>query len=277
MIREGKIVKLVSDLYTVLSETEVFDCKARGKFRNDKISPLVGDQILFDVEKKYIMEIKPRKNELLRPPIANIDYAIIVTSLVKPDISYNLLDKLLSNIIINKIKPIIVITKIDIADKKTISENKEILKYYKKLGIPVIPNTKIKKLMKLIKDKTVVLSGQTGAGKSSLLNKIDKNLELKTGEISESLNRGKHTTRHVEFFKVGKSLIADTPGFSALDLDNYTKEQIKNSFTEFNNYECKFKDCDHLTDKECAVYDAVMSKKILITRYENYKRLVERK
>ena len=277
MIKEGIIVKLIGDLYSVLSDGKVFDCKARGKFRNEGISPLVGDHILFDVDKKYIMEIKPRHNELKRPPIANVDYAIIVTSLVKPDISYNLLDKLLSNIIINNIKPIIVITKSDIASKKVIKDNKNILKYYQKLGIPVLNNNKIRKLMKIISHKTVVLSGQTGAGKSSLLNKIDKKLELKTGEISESLNRGKHTTRHVEFFKVGKSLIADTPGFSALDLDNYSKEQIKESFIEFNEYQCKFKDCDHLTNKECAIYDAVMNKKILITRYENYKKLVEGK
>ncbi len=277
MIKEGKIVKLVSDLYTVISDNEVFDCKARGKFRNENISPLVGDQILFDVEKKYIMDIKPRKNELLRPPIANVDYAIIVTSLVKPDISYNLLDKLLANIIINKIKPIIVITKEDVASKKIIKENKKILSYYKKIGIPVISNKKISKLMRLIKDKTVVLSGQTGAGKSSLLNRMDKNLNLKTDEISESLNRGKHTTRHVEFFKVGKSLIADTPGFSALDLDNYSKEQIKDSFIEFSKYSCRFKDCDHLTNKECAIYEAVLNNKILKSRYENYKKMVERK
>ena len=277
MIKEGKIIKLIGDLYTVLSDNEVFDCKARGKFRNEKISPLVGDQILFDVEKRYILEIKPRKNELLRPPIANIDSAIIVTSLVKPDISYSLLDKLLSNIIINKIKPIIVITKLDSADKKTIKENKLTLNYYRKIGIPVIPNTKIKKLLKLTKGKVVVLSGQTGAGKSSLLNKIDKNLKLKTGEISQSLNRGKHTTRHVEFFKVKNSLIADTPGFSALDLDNYSKEDIKNSFIEFKNYNCKFKDCDHLTDKECAIYEAVKNHKILESRYNNYKKMMEGK
>ncbi len=277
MIKEGIIVKLIGDLYSVLSDGKVFDCKARGKFRNEGISPLVGDQILFDVDKKYIMEIKPRHNELKRPPIANVDYAIIVTSLVKPDVSYNLLDKLLSNIIINNIKPIIVITKSDIASKKVIKDNKNFLKYYQKLGIPVLNNNKIRKLMKIISHKTVVLSGQTGAGKSSLLNKIDKKLELKTGEISESLNRGKHTTRHVEFFKVGKSLIADTPGFSALDLDNYSKEEIKASFIEFSKYNCKYKDCDHLTNKECAIYDAVQNNKILKTRYENYQKMVERK
>ena len=277
MIKEGKIVKLIGDLYTVISDGKKFDCKARGRFRNDKISPLVGDQILFDIEKSYIMDIKPRRNELLRPPIANIDYALIVTSLVKPDISYNLLDKLLSNVIINKITPVIIITKSDLADKKFVKENAKILKYYEKIGIKVIKNTKTSKIKKLIKNHTVVLAGQTGAGKSTLLNKLDKNLNLKTDEISESLNRGKHTTRHVEFFDINNSLIADTPGFSALDLEEYSKEQIKDSFIEFKKYTCKFKDCDHLTNKECSIYDAYKEGKILASRYENYCKLVERK
>ncbi len=277
MIKEGKIVKLIGDLYTVLSDGKEFVCKARGRFRNDKISPVVGDQILFDIEKNYIMEIKPRYNELLRPPIANVDYALIVTSLVKPDISYNLIDKLLSNVIINKVKPVIIITKGDLANKKIVKENDKILKYYEKLGIKVIKNNKINKIKKLIKNHTVVLAGQTGAGKSTLLNKLDKSLNLKTDEISESLNRGKHTTRHVEFYHINGGLVADTPGFSALDLEEYSKEQIKDSFIEFKKYPCKFKDCDHLTNKECSVYDAYKSGKILSSRYENYCKLVERK
>ena len=277
MIREGKIVKLIGDLYTVLSDGKKFDCKARGRFRNEKISPVVGDQILFDIEKNYIMEIKPRSNELLRPPIANIDYALIVTSLVKPDISYNLLDKLISNVIINKITPVIIITKADLANKRFVKENDKILKYYEKLGIKVIKNNKKGKIKKLIKNHTVVLAGQTGAGKSSLLNKLDPKLNLKTDEISLSLNRGKHTTRHVEFYDINGSLIADTPGFSAIDLEEYSKEQIKDSFIEFNKYPCKYKDCDHLTNKECAVYEAYKEGKILPSRYENYSKLVERK
>lgn len=278
MIKEGKIVKLIGDLYTVICDDKRFDCKARGKFRNEKITPLVGDQILFDDEKKYIMEIKKRKNELNRPPIANVDYAIIVTSLVKPDISYSLLDKLLTNIIINNITPIIVITKQDIASKDIIKQNKRILKYYKKLGINIFYNNKLSKLKKMLKGKTVVLSGQTGAGKSSLLNRLDKSLDLKTGEISEALNRGKHTTRHVEFYKVYDFLIADTPGFSALDLDNYTKDQIKDSFWEFKDFSCEYKDCDHLTtNNTCAVYKAYNDGKILKSRYENYQRFIKEK
>ena len=277
MIREGKIVKSISDLYTVLSDNEKLDCKARGKFRNDKITPLVGDQVLFDDEKQYILEIRDRKNELSRPPIANVDYAVIVTSLVKPDISYTLLDKLISNIVINNIKPIIVITKSDIASKEINKNNKIILSYYKRLGYPVIYNYKLRKLKKLIKGKSVVLSGQSGAGKSTLLNKLDKSLLLKTDEISMALNRGKHTTRHVEFYNIDNFLIADTPGFSALDLDNYDKETIKKSFIEFNNCSCKYKDCYHLNEEGCEVISKVNNNLILKTRYDNYKKFIERK
>ena len=276
MIKEGKIVKLIGDLYTVISENERFDGKARGKFRNDKVSPIVGDQILFDADKNYILEIKPRKNELKRPVIANVDYAIIVTSLVKPDISYHLLDKLLCNILLNNIKPIIVLTKLDLASKDVIKENKKILKYYNKLGIPVLDNKHIRKLKKLLKNKIVVLAGQTGAGKSSLLNLISPLLNLKTGEISEALNRGKHTTRHVEMFYIDNFYIADTPGFSALDLDTYSKEDIKKTFIEFNKYSCKYNDCDHINDKDCGVYKAYLNNEILKSRYENYKKFIER-
>lgn len=276
MVKEGKIIKLIGDLYTVYSGKERFDCKARGKFRNDKITPLVGDQILFDVEKKYILEIKPRLNELKRPLVSNVDYGIVVTSLKQPDVSWSLLDKLLCNIIINNIKPIIVITKADLVNKKEMKIINKYLKYYQKIGIPVIFNTKLNKLKKIIKNKYVVLAGQTGAGKSSLLNKLDKNLNLKTAEISFALNRGKHTTRHVEFHQIGKSFIADTPGFSALELDEYSNEEIRNSFTEFTKYECKYKDCNHLSPIDCGVVDAYANGKILNTRYENYKKFMSR-
>lgn len=276
MAKEGKIIKIIGDLYTVKSGKEKFDCKARGRFRNEKITPLVGDQILFDEEKKYILEIKPRINELNRPLISNVDYGIIVTSLKQPDISWSLLDKLLCNIIINNIKPIIVITKADLVNKKELKIINKYLKYYQKLGIPVIANTKLNKLKKQIKNKYVVLAGQTGAGKSSLLNKLDKNLNLKTNEISFALNRGKHTTRHVEFHQIDKSYIADTPGFSALDLDEYSTETIRDSFIEFKKYECKYKDCNHLSPIDCGVVGAYANGKILNTRYENYKKFVSR-
>ena len=148
------------------------------------------------------------------------------------------------------------------------------MKYYTNIGIKVTTNKNFYKLKRFIKNKTLVLTGQTGAGKSSLLNKLDKKLNLATNEISEALGRGKHTTRHVELFKYKTSFIADTPGFSSLDLTNLTKEQIKNSFIEFNKVDCPYKDCNHTNEKECIIKKLVQDKKIMKSRYENYINLI---
>ena len=268
-IVDGKIVKIISNLYTVSASGVNYDCRARGKFRKDGITPLVGDLVTIDKNDKYILEIKERKNYLDRPLIANIDAAVIVTSVKKPDLSLNLLDKLLTIVIHKRIEPIIVLTKIDLLNKKEKKELKTITKYYNSIGIKVIDNKRLNKLTKLIKNKTVVLTGQTGAGKSTLLNKLDCSLNLATGEISEALGRGKHTTRHVELFNYKSSLIADTPGFSALDINNMSNEEIRDSFIEFN-VDCQFKDCSHLNEKGCKVVELVNDNKILRSRYENY-------
>lgn len=264
---EGIIIKLISNDYTVLCNEKLYVCKARGKFRNQNISPLVGDRVIIDEENNYILEVKKRKNELSRPPIANIDQAIIITSLKSPDFSSNLLDKLLVQIIYNKIKPIICFTKLDLTD---VNKYKEEINYYKKIGIDVYFNTEINKICQIFKDKISVFTGQSGAGKSTLLNKIDQNLNLKTAEISKALNRGKHTTRHVELLKLCGGYVADTPGFSALDLSNLTKEEIKDTFLEFRNSECKYKDCNHFKENDCQVKEKVKNGEILKSRYENY-------
>ena len=267
---EGKITRIISNLYTVTTDTLTYDCRARGKFRNDKLTPLVGDIVEFDEEIKYILNIKTRKNYLDRPMIANIDSALIITSVKKPDLSLNLLDKQLTLCIGNKIEPIIVFTKLDLLNKKEFKYINSIIKYYSKIGIKVTTNRNLFKLKKYIKNKTLVLTGQTGAGKSSLLNKLDKKLNLATNEISEALGRGKHTTRHVELFKYKSSLIADTPGFSSLDINSLDKETIKNTFIEFNKITCPYKDCNHTNEKECLVKDAVNKNVIMKSRYENY-------
>ena len=196
MIRVGTIIKNISDLYSVISGEEVFDCKARGKFRKDKIVPLVGDQVLFDAEKLYLLEIKERKNELQRPNVANVDIALIVTSLKEPDLSLNLLDKLISMVIINNAKPIICLTKEDLLNEEEKIKLRELIKYYEKIGIKIFYNYEKDKIIKQLENQIVVLAGQTGAGKSSLLNKLDENLNLKTSPISKALGRGVHTTRH---------------------------------------------------------------------------------
>ena len=265
---QGKIIRIISNLYTVKCSDGKYDCQARGKFRNDKITPLVGDDCIIDKDNKYILEILPRKNELKRPLVSNIDTAVIVTSIKQPDLSLNLLDKMLSIITINKIKPIICFTKLDLADKNDKKLIKQLKKYYESINIPVLNNKKIGKLKRCLKNQVVVFTGQTGAGKSSL---------LKTGEISMALNRGKHTTRHVELFELNNTYIVDTPGFSALDFNDISDEQIKDSFVEFGKYNCKFNNCMHINEKECKVKDAVENQQILLSRYENYKSFVKRK
>ena len=217
---EGKITRIISNLYTVTTNDKSYDCRARGKFRKDKLTPLVGDIVEFDYVNNYILDIKTRKNSLDRPTIANIDSALIITSVKKPELSLTLLDKQLVLCISNKIEPIIVFTKLDLLTKGELNKIKKLMKYYSSIGIKVTTNRNLYKLKRYIKNKTLVLTGQTGAGKSSLLNKLDKKLNLATNEISEALGRGKHTTRHVELFQYKTSFIADTPGFSSLDINN---------------------------------------------------------
>jgi len=273
---QGQIIKIISNLYTVKINDEIIDCRARGKFRNIGTTPIVGDYCIIDKDNNYILEILPRKNSLKRPVIANVDYALIVTSVKKPDLSLNLLDKLLSLSIMSNIKPIICLTKIDLLNKEELKELNKIIKYYKKIGFQVVKNTEKFKIKRLLKNKLTVLGGQTGAGKSSLLNSLNKKLNLKTAEISEALGRGKHTTRHVEVFKIGNMYIADTPGFSALDLDEFAQEQIESSFIEFKKYNCYFNDCKHIKEKNCGVREALDNNKILKTRYENYLELIKK-
>lgn len=271
---EGQIVKIISNLYTVKVLDELYDCSARGKFRVDKISPIVGDIVTIDIENKQIKEIKPRRNELKRPVIANVDMALIITSVRKPDLSLNLLDKLIVNITYNKIEPVICFTKIDLLTFKEKIKLKKIIKYYQKIGIKVITNKNIHKLKQILANKIVVLTGQTGAGKSSLINTLDKTLNLATNPISEALGRGKHTTRHVELFKIDDFYIVDTPGFSSLDFDDMEIDDLKDAFIEFSNYTCPFKNCLHENERDCAIKEAVLKGDILQSRYDNYKKFL---
>ena len=267
----GKITRIISNLYTVVVGDEVYGCRARGKFRKDGISPIVGDDVIVDTNDNYILEIKPRRNELERPVIANVDMAFIVTSTKKPNLDLVLLDKLISVITFNNIEPVIILTKTDLLVREEEKEYVENIKnYYEMIGIKVFYNTEIADIKRLASNKLIVLAGQTGAGKSSLLNRMDSKLDIKTDEISEALGRGKHTTRHVELYEIGGCLIADTPGFSALDLKDMDKIQLKDTFVEFNQYECKFRDCLHNKEIGCGVKKAVDDKLILKTRYENY-------
>lgn len=270
---QGKIVRIISNLCTVDVDGTLYDCKPRGKFYIQKLTPLVGDKVVIDPDNKYILEILPRYNYLNRPMISNVDICIIVTSLKEPELSLLLLDKIITLITFNNIKPIICFTKSDLLNEQELELFKKIYDYYNRIGINALFNTETDRLKTLISNKTVVLTGQTGAGKSSLLNRLDSSLNLDTSPISKALGRGVHTTRHVELFKLGDALIADTPGFSSLDLTNLTKEDIRDSFIEFG-YNCKFKDCFHLNEQYCSVKDRVVEEDILDSRYNNYVKLV---
>lgn len=276
---EGIIIKNISNDYLVKSNNKEYICRPRGKFRNMKLIPLVGDKVIFDEEKKYLLEILPRKNSLIRPSVANVDQAVIVSSVKNPDFDTNLLDKLLTIISYNNIEPIICFTKLDLLN---VDERKEIDKYidyYRSVGYIVVTNEKKLNFNNLFRDKITVLTGQSGAGKSSLLNFLDSELNLKTDEISLALNRGKHTTRHTELYELLDGYIVDTPGFSSVDFRGMTDIDIRDNMKEMfdNLHYCKYRDCLHIKEDGCMVRELVLNDKILSSRYENYKNFVESK
>lgn len=267
---KGQIVKIISDLHFVSFEGDIYPCKCRGVFRKEHVIPVVGDYVLFNIEEKIIEKILERKNIFERPKVSNIDQAFLVTSLKCPDFSLNLLDKFISLMEINHVEPIICITKSDLMSELELKEIDTILDYYRNLGYRVVYNTEIDKIKEMIPNKTSVFTGQTGAGKSSLLNKLNVNWNLEVGDVSIALGRGKHTTRVVELFECFNGKVMDTPGFSSLELNKYSKEQIKNSFREFLLYPCIYKDCTHTKEMECVVKREVFSNNILKSRYINY-------
>ena len=270
---KGQIIKNISNHYTVKTEKGLFECVPRGKFRMQKKTPLVGDFCTIDEENNYILELLPRKNELQRPSVCNVDYGLIITSMRQPDFNFLLLDKEITSILLSHIKPLICFTKLDLLENT--KEFRKIKSYYESIGIPCFTNIDLDSLKDYLKDSLVVLTGQTGAGKSTLLNKLDRNLSLKTGEISQALNRGKHTTRHTEIFTVDSISFCDTPGFSALDILDSSKEDVKNAFLEFQKYSCEFKDCFHLKERNCGVKEAMENGEILPSRYQSYVHILE--
>ena len=277
---EGKIVKIVSNDYTILSDDKYYVCKPRGKFRNQGITPLVGDNVTFNEDDLVIESVKERRNSLIRPYVSNIDQVFVITSTKHPDIDLNLLDKLLVMIEFNNIKPVICLTKLDLLNKDELDNILDIKKYYEGIGYTVLYNTEIDKIKKLFDNKVTVFAGQSGVGKSTLLNKLNPELNIETNDISEALGRGKHTTRHVELIKMFNGLIADTPGFSSLDLSDMTKSDIRDNFVEFNTYrsECRYDDCMHIKEdiKDCKIKQE-LGKNIRESRYENYLKFISEK
>ncbi|WP_163101455.1 ribosome small subunit-dependent GTPase A [Peribacillus alkalitolerans] len=277
---EGKIIKALSGFYYVLDGQQITQCRGRGVFRKNKITPLVGDEVVYQAENVtdgYILEVKERKNELVRPPIANVDQAILVFSAVEPDFSTILLDRFLVLIEANEIDPIICISKMDLVPEEKLEEIEGYVKDYEAMGYPVITTSSVtsdgmEKLTPYIAGKTSVFAGQSGVGKSSLLNALNPNLELKTNDISSHLGRGKHTTRHVELIDVRDGLVADTPGFSSLEFMDIEVEDLSYSFPEIYRAGqlCKFRGCLHDKEPKCAVKDAVVEGSITAYRYDHY-------
>lgn len=266
---QGKIIKNISNQYDVLVDNTIYHAKARGKFRNINLTPLVGDNVVIDTAKSYIMDILPRQNCLDRPRVSNVDIALIITSCKEPNISLNLLDKEITSIVLNNIEPVLVFTKSDLLNDKELEEINHIKEYYHKIGYQVFFNKDLKDIEDYLANKVIVVTGQTGSGKSTFINKLG-NLNIETNSISHALGRGKHTTRHAEIYHINNINIIDTPGFSSLDISKYTKKEIADSFIEFNNYQCRFKDCLHNKEIDCGVKEALNSGLILQSRYDNY-------
>lgn len=264
------------------SEDEIFQTRARGNFRNRKITPLVGDEVIFESSNQtdgYLLEILPRKNELVRPPVANVDQGVVVTSLVEPNFSYNLLDRFLVTLEYEGIEPIIFLTKADLV--KDLAAMKAIEETYQAIGYHVITSKAegedLLELQRYFPERITVFMGQSGAGKSTLLNRIVPELALETGVISESLGRGKHTTRHVELLPICDGLVADTPGFSSIDFLEIEAVELPKLFPDFLAVasNCRFRECMHLNEPDCAVKQGVAANEIAETRYKNYVQFLE--
>lgn len=272
----GRIIKNISNDYTIESDNKLYICKPCGKLRMKNITPLVGDFVEFDEKNNYLLNILPRKNELIRPSIANVDYGVIVQSVKDPDLDLVLLDKSLTIISYNNITPIIYFSKLDLLNNEELEKINTYISYYQQIGYLV--STTPVDLLSIIKEKTVVLTGQSGAGKSTLLNTIDPNLNLKTDEISYALGRGKHTTRHTELFHTHNTFIVDTPGFSKIDFIGMSNIAIRDNMKEmFDNLEyCKYQDCMHISEDGCHVIELVNNNKILKSRYQNYLNFIKR-
>ncbi|TRM12353.1 ribosome small subunit-dependent GTPase A [Lentibacillus cibarius] len=282
---EGRIIKALSGYYDVKTDEGVFRCRGRGVFRKKKITPLVGDFVEFDKNTQgegYILSVKPRENMLIRPPIANISQAIIVSSAVRPDFNPLLLDRFLVLIESKNIQPLIFITKKDLLPESEIVRIAGYKSLYEKIGYTVefVSSGEADILHQLkshLAGQVSVIAGQSGVGKSSLLNAINPSLQLKTDDISTSLGRGKHTTRHVELVEAGDGLVADTPGFGSLDLNDITAEELGDCFPEISERRpaCKFRGCYHYKEPKCAVKQAVEEGIIAEHRYEHYIRFLD--
>ncbi|WP_309121348.1 ribosome small subunit-dependent GTPase A [Paenibacillus sp.] len=288
-MQDGLIVKALSGFYYVQPDDggDVVACRARGLFKKQGVSPLVGDRVRFEAKvdgsgEGTVVELKPRSTELVRPPIANVDTALIVFAVTRPDINRSLLDKFLALSELAGLRSILCFTKADLLEKPEAAdlqaEIAELRATYERIGYPVYLTSSrggegIAGLLGELEGRITVIAGQSGVGKSSLLNRLAPGLLLATNEISEKLGRGKHTTRHVELFRVGeRGMLADTPGFSSLEFPEMEPEALTEAFPEFAELSngCKFRGCLHLKEPGCRVLEAVASGEADKQRYEHY-------
>lgn len=289
---QGKIIKGIAGFYYIEThDARIYECKAKGIFRKDNVKPLVGDNVMIDVideenKKGNITEILPRKNRLLRPPVANVDQAVILFAIVKPDPNYNLLDRFLIMMRQQNLPVIICFNKQDIATQE---EQQELYNAYEKCGYKVLfisvkEEKGLDELKELLRGKTTTLAGPSGVGKSSLLNKLVPDALMQTGELSRKIDRGKNTTRHSELFYVSElsqgdeeTYLFDTPGFTSLNLNDVTTDNLMQYYPEFEEFEpeCRFGGCSHIAEPDCGVKNALSEGKISAVRYENYKIIYE--
>ena len=281
---QGKIMKGIAGFYYVHVEGYgVYECKAKGIFRKEGVKPLVGDNVELDVLDEAeklgnIRQILPRKSALLRPAVANVDQALVLFAIVKPNPNFNLLDRFLIHMERQQLPTVICFNKEDIASER---EKEALHKSYETCGyqmlfISVLENRGVEQVKMILEGKTTTLAGPSGVGKSSLINRLAPHISMETGEISEKIERGRHTTRHSEIIPLGReTYIMDTPGFTSLAIPDITKEELGGYYPEFREYEpfCKFRGCAHLSEPSCGVKEAVEAGKISRVRYENYKML----
>lgn len=279
-------MKALSGFYYVEDETgEVFQCRARGVFRKNKETPLVGDDVEFESANKTdgtVTKLLPRKNALVRPPVSNVDQALIAVSVKEPDFSTVLLDRFLVLVEKHNITPVILLTKMDLLKENEYEMVANYQKIYEAMGYVVKSfSTEIDQeshqLEELLAGKTTVIAGQSGVGKSSFLNRLNPHLNIKTAAISDSLGRGKHTTRHVELVPILGGHVADTPGFSSLDFAEINLEELPKLFVDFEQYSeaCKFRGCMHMNEPKCRVKEAVARGEIASFRYDHYQQFYE--
>ena len=282
---QGKIIKGIAGFYYVHTSVGIVECKAKGIFRKEQIKPLVGDLVTIELTDEgkllgNITQILPRRNVLIRPASANIDQALVIFAIVKPDPNYNLLDRFLINMEQQELPCIICFNKKDIASD---TEKAELMAAYGGCGYEVLfvsgtQNDGIEEIKARLKGRTTVVAGPSGVGKSTIINTLCPKAQMETGEISRKIERGKHTTRHAELFAISDdTFIMDTPGFTSLSLFDMEKEDLQGFYPEFAEYEknCKFGGCSHISEPVCGVKDALKEGKISRVRYENYVMLYE--